>query len=137
MSDVTDPAAVKTVVYVEDNIDNLRLVEWVLESTGRYRVLGASDGVAGLELVRQHRPAIVLLDLDLPLFPGLELAKRIHAEPELRHIPIVAVTASVMRQERQRSLEAGCMAFVEKPFDVVAFRDLVDDCIRRVSLAAS
>jgi CheY-like chemotaxis protein len=124
------------VVYVEDNLDNLRLVEWVLESTGRYQVLGAGDGVAGLDLIRRERPALVLLDLDLPLVDGLELARRIRQDAELRQIPLVAVSASVMRKERQRCLEAGCMAFVEKPFDVIAFTALVGDCIQRSRPAA-
>lgn len=119
------------VVYVEDNLDNLQLVEWILESTGRYRVLGATDGLAGLDLIRRERPALVLLDLDLPLVDGFELARRIRQDTELRAIPLVAVSASVMRRERQRCLDAGCMAFVEKPFDVVAFTALVGDCIER------
>lgn len=120
-----------TVVYVEDNLDNLRMVEWVLESTGLYRVLGATDGVAGLDLIRREHPALVLLDLDLPLVDGFELARRIRQDAELKQIPMVAVSASVMRKERQRCLEVGCMAFVEKPFDVLAFTELVGDCIQR------
>jgi two-component system cell cycle response regulator DivK len=125
-----------TVVYVEDNLDNLRMVEWLLESTGRYRVLGAADGVVGLDLIRRERPALVLLDLDLPLVDGFELARRIRQDTELKQIPMVAVSASVMRKERQRSLEVGCMAFVEKPFDVLAFTELVGDCIERTRPAA-
>lgn len=124
-----DEAPRQTVVYIEDNLDNLRLVEWVLEVTGRYQVLGATDGVAGLELVRQHHPQLVLLDLDLPDLDGFELARRIRSE--FQGIPLVAVSASVMRGERQRCLGAGCMAFVEKPFDIVAFREVVADCIQR------
>jgi len=114
------------VVCIEDSAENLRLMEWVLEAGGRYRVLGAADGIAGLELIRQRRPALVLLDLELPLLDGFELAKRVRADPELRSIPLVAVSACVMRDERRRSLQAGCMAFVEKPFDVLALRKLVD-----------
>ena len=132
MPDETSPL---TVVYIEDNLENLHLVEWVLEATGGYRVLGATDGVAGLELVRRHSPALVLLDLDLALFDGLELARRIHSE--FKSIPLVAVSASVMRGERQRSLDAGCMAFVEKPFDIVAFREVVADCIQRSKAVGS
>ena len=128
---MSDPSAVKTIAYVEDNPDNLRLVQLVLEATGRYQVLGAPDGLAGLDLVREKRPALALVDLDLPLIDGLELVRRIRSDPDLHAIPLVAVSASVMHRERQRSLDAGCMAFVEKPFDVVVLRDLVDDCIRR------
>ncbi len=133
---MSDAERVK-VVYVEDNLDNLRLVEWVLESTGRYQVLGATDGLAGLELIRRERPALVLLDIDLPLVDGLELARRIRLDAELKQIPLVAVSASVMRKERQRCLEAGCMAFVEKPFDVIAFTELVSDCIQRTQAASA
>jgi len=122
-----------TIVCVEGSADNRTLIEWLLESTGRYRVVGASDGVAGLELVKSSRPALVLFDLDLPLLSGLDFARRIRSEPELRRIPLVAVSASVMHGERQRSLEAGCMAFLEKPFDVLVLRDVVDDCVRRSS----
>ena len=128
---MSDPSTAKTIAYVEDDPDNLHLVQLILEATGRYMVLGAADGLAGLDLVREKRPVLVLVDLDLPLIDGFELIKRIRLDPELRAIPLVAVSASVMHRERQRSLDAGCMAFVEKPFDVVAFRDLVDDCIRR------
>jgi len=128
---MSEPHSPETIVYVEDNPDNLRLVEWVLESTGKYKVYGAEDGVAGFELIRKRRPVLALLDLDLPLVDGFELARRLQADPELRQIPIIAISASVMRRERQRSLEAGCVAFVEKPFDVLNFRQLVEDCIHR------
>ncbi len=134
---MSDPSSVKTIAYIEDSPDNLRLVQLILETTGRYQVLGAPDGLAGWNLVRENRPALVLVDLDLPLIDGFELVRRLRSDPDLRAIPLVAVSASVMHRERQRSLEAGCMAFVEKPFDVVAFRDLVDDCIRRAGGQAS
>jgi two-component system, cell cycle response regulator DivK len=116
-------------VYIEDSVDNLRLMEWVLEADGRYRVLGAADGIAGLELIREKRPALVLLDLEVPLLDGFEVAKRVRADPALRSIPLVAVSACVMRDERRRSLQVGCMAFVEKPYDVLALRKLVDKIV--------
>jgi two-component system, cell cycle response regulator DivK len=113
------------VVYVEDNPVNLQLVTWVLEASGRYRVLGAQDGLSGLALVQQHHPDIALIDLDLPLLTGLELARRIHQDPALTHIPLVAISASVMGHEHQRSLDAGCRAFIEKPFDIHRLRQVV------------
>ncbi len=125
--------APRLVVYLEDSPDNLRLVQWVLETTGRFTVVGAADGLAGLDLVRERRPALVLLDLDLPLLDGLGVARRLRADPDLRQIPIIAVSACVMRSERERSLDAGCMAFVEKPFDVLAFRETVEECLRRAA----
>lgn len=119
------------VVYIEDDRDNLSLVQWLLEAEGRYRVLGAADGLAGLELIREQRPALVLLDLDLPLLDGFEVARKLRADPELSSTPVVAVSACVLRDERRRSLQAGCQAFVEKPFDVLVFRQLVDRLCRR------
>ena len=117
------------VVYVEDDADNFRLVQRILELTGEFEVLGAGDGVSGLELIRRTRPALVLLDLDLPALGGLEVAARIKADPELRATPIVAVSANVMRGERSRCYEAGCLEFVEKPFDIAEFTQLVHDAI--------
>ena len=125
-----ETATVDLVVYVEDNLDTQLLVKWVLEATKRYKVLSARDGVSGLELVQQHHPALVLLDLDVPLLNGLEVARRIHADPVLRDIPMIAVSASVMQQEHQRSLDEGCVAFIEKPFDIHQFRQIVDKHIK-------
>jgi CheY-like chemotaxis protein len=106
------------VIYVESNADTVRLVTLLLEATSRYRVLAAADGVAGLDLVQQHHPAAVLLDLDLPLIDGFELCRRIRADDASRELPLIVISASVMNSERQRSLAAGCQAFIEKPFDL-------------------
>lgn len=124
------------VVYVEDNPDTIGLVTWILEATGRYRVLGAQDGVAGLKLIKTRRPHLVLLDLDLPLVSGIELAQRVRSDPELAAIPMVAVTASVMNSEKERCLRAGCRAFVEKPFDIDTLRSVVDAYVSRAPLGA-
>lgn len=114
------------VIFVEDDLDTQRLVKWVLESTKRYDVITAKDGVSGLDLVQQHRPALVLLDLDVPLLNGMEVARRILADPDLKQIPLIAVSASVMQQEHQRCLNEGFAAFIEKPFDINSFRQIVD-----------
>jgi len=113
------------VVYVEDNEDNFLLVQRLLQASGEIEVIPAIDGITGLQVVQEHRPALVLLDLDIPLLSGLDLAQRIKADPDLQHIPLIAVSANVMRGERQACLDAGCVAFVEKPFDIIVFRDLV------------
>ncbi len=126
--DETD--AVDLIVYVEDDPDTQRLVKWVLEGTKRYTVLSAKDGVSGLAMIKQHRPALVLLDLDLPLLSGLEVARRILEDPALKDIPMIAVSASVMQQEHQRCLDGGCVAFIEKPFDIHSFRQTVDKHIK-------
>ena len=118
------------VVHVEDSPDNQRLVQWVLERTGRYEVIAAKDGVSGLELVQLRHPDLVLIDLDIPLLDGFELARRILAAEELREIPLIAVSASVMQREQQRCLDEGFVAFIAKPFDVQHFRQVVDRQLR-------
>lgn len=112
-------------VYVEDNADARALLQMVLGEGGELEVLSAADGLAGLQLIRTERPALVLVDLDLPLLNGLELVRELRRDPDVGRTPIVAITASVMQNERQRCLDAGCAAFVEKPFDIHALRALV------------
>ena len=130
------PAAtvtVSTIVYLEDNAANLDLVKRVLESTGRYRVIGVEDGLAGLELVRKERPALVLVDLDIPSINGFEVARRLRSDrdPAVAKTRIVAISANVLQNEPQASLEAGCDAFVEKPFDIHDFRLVIAKVMAR------
>jgi CheY-like chemotaxis protein len=122
------------VVYVEDNADNFRLVQRLLEQDGEIEVFGAPDGPSGLALVQERRPALVLLDLDVPLLDGLEVARRLRADPATREIPIIAVSAKVMDGERQSCLDAGCAAYVEKPIEIIAFRELVRRILRGSAL---
>lgn len=114
--------ATKLVVYVEDNPVNFALVRRILESTGDYEVLPADDGPIGLEIIAQRRPDLVLLDLDLPSLHGLEVLRELKADPELKAIPVIVITASVMQRERSKALERGAVAFLEKPFDIAGLR---------------
>lgn len=118
-----------TIVYVEDHEDNFRLIQRLLESTGKYRVLHAADGQRGLEMIRQELPTIALLDLDLPEITGFELARLLRADPLTKDIRLVAISANVMQREQQRAIEAGCEHFVEKPVDIVALRELMADLV--------
>ena len=112
------------VVYIEDNPANLDLVARVLESTGRYRVIGALDGTTGLDAIAREKPALVLVDLDVPEINGFEIARRLKSSPspDLARTPIAVVTANIMAGERQAALDAGCASFIEKPFDIHEFR---------------
>ena len=118
------PGARRTIVYIEDNAANLDLVKRVLESTGHYRVIGVDDGQEGLETVRRERPELVLVDLDVPSINGFEVARRVRGDrdPQVAKARIVAISANVLQNEPQAALEAGCDAFVEKPFDIHDFR---------------
>ena len=116
-----------TVVYIEDDQENYELVCRLLEAAGDYEVLQAIDGQAGLDLVHQRRPDLVLVDLDIPVVNGFEVARQLkHSDdPAIAAIPIAAVSAHILKREQDRALEAGCACFIEKPFDIRAFRDQV------------
>lgn len=117
------------IVYVEDNPANFVLVRKVLEVHGEHVVEQAASGEDGWARIEAAPPALVLLDLDLPGMPGLELARRLKADPRLRGIPIVAISASVMKDERSRARQAGCVGFLEKPFDLQELRRVVAEAI--------
>jgi CheY-like chemotaxis protein len=104
----------KAVLYIEDNIHNRRLVRKVLQSQG-YTVVEAEDGLSGLQMVQEIQPALVLLDIGLPGMDGLEVVGRIKKDATLRNIPVIALTASAMRGDRERFLEAGCDDYLSKP----------------------
>jgi signal transduction histidine kinase/ActR/RegA family two-component response regulator len=118
-----------TVLYIEDNLANLQLVERVLERIADVRLLSAIQGNLGLELAREHRPDLVLLDLHLPDLPGREVLLRLKAEPALRDVPIVVVTADATEGEQKRMLEAGAHAYITKPIDVRHFLSVVQQCL--------
>jgi two-component system, cell cycle response regulator DivK len=117
------------ILYVEDNPANLALVTKVLEHSGVYRVTGVTTGEEALEQLRHDIPALLLLDLDLPGIDGFEVARRVKRDTNLARLPIIAISASVMKEERHQALAAGCLAFVEKPFDIDELRRVVADAI--------
>ncbi|MBA3532605.1 MAG: response regulator [Ardenticatenales bacterium] len=114
----------KTVLYIEDNFHNRRLVRKILESRG-YTVIEAEDGLTGLDMVRELRPPLVLMDIGLPGMDGLEVTGRIKGDAELRHIPVIALTASAMRGDRERFLEAGCDDYLSKPIQPMELLNLI------------
>jgi two-component system, cell cycle response regulator DivK len=115
----------KRVLYVEDDEANFLLVARALALWPELEVCRARDGLEGLQLARAAKPDLVLADMHLPGMDGLELTRALRAEPGLGNIPVVAVTANVLRGERERALAAGCVEFVGKPFSLRAFRLVV------------
>ncbi len=103
-----------TILHVEDNPQNMRLVHKMLAASG-YKLLEAPDGITGLEMTCQCVPDLILMDINLPDIDGLEVTRRIKATPELRHIPVVALTANAMHGDRERFLNAGCDGYISKP----------------------
>ncbi len=110
----------KTALIVEDNALNLKLMRDLLEASG-IETLQTKDGSRALEMVREHRPDIVLMDIQLPDVSGLDVTRKLKADPELRAIPIIAVTALTLRGDEERVLEAGCDAYISKPISVTNF----------------
>jgi PAS domain S-box-containing protein len=119
-----------TVLYVEDNLSNFKLVEKLLKRRGEVRLLTAMEGALGLQLARQHRPDLILLDLHLPGMDGEELLHRLNEDPTTAAIPVLVVSADATRARVERVLTAGARAFVTKPIDVKRFLGLVDDALR-------
>jgi two-component system cell cycle response regulator DivK len=113
-----------TILYIEDNLANRMLVRRVLEIEG-YTILEAEDAPSGLDVVRQSTPDLILLDINLPQMDGYELLTHLREIPELREVPIVALTANVMKGDRERSLAAGCNGYIQKPIDVDALPEQI------------
>jgi two-component system, cell cycle response regulator DivK len=113
-----------TILVVEDNERNLKLLRDVLEYAG-YDVRVARTGEDGVSQAASEPPDLVLMDLQLPGIDGLEALRRLRDSPRTADIPVVAVTAQAMKQDRERALEAGFNGYVEKPISVRAFPDQV------------
>jgi two-component system, cell cycle response regulator DivK len=114
----------KTVLIVEDNELNMKLFRDLLEAHG-YQTSGTSNGFEALDLVRKLRPDLVLMDIQLPQVSGLEVTRWIKDDPELRSIPVVAVTAFAMKGDEERIREGGCEAYLSKPISVGKFIETV------------
>lgn len=115
-----EQAAKKLVLVIEDNKLNLKLFNDLLEFHG-YRTVTTATGVGAVELVRQHKPDLILLDVQLPGISGLEISKTIKQDSALKHIPIIAVTAFAMKGDEEKIRESGCDDYISKPINVRAF----------------
>jgi two-component system cell cycle response regulator DivK len=105
----------RRILVIEDNEDNRSIVRDLLTATG-YVVLEADTGEAGLTAAQAARPDLILMDVDLPGIDGYEVTRRMRTLPELRAVPIVAVTSYALSGDDERALAAGCDAYVAKPF---------------------
>ena len=113
-----------TILYIEDDLPSRVLVRRVLEADG-YQVVEADTARLGLELALSEKPALILGDINMPETDGLEVTARLRARPETRSVPIIAVTANVIKGVREETLAAGCSGYVEKPIDVDLLSELV------------
>ena len=125
LGDPSERSALKTVLIVEDNELNLRLLKDILEFHG-YTIVATALGEPALELARQHRPDLILMDIQLPDISGMEATRRLREDDQTRTIPIIAVTAFAMSGDEAQILASGCDAYVSKPFNLVEFLKLVE-----------
>lgn len=105
------------ILYVEDNEDNIYMLSNRLSRKG-FEVIVATDGEQGVDLARSEAPALILMDLTLPVVDGWEATRRLKAASETRDIPVIALTAHAMSDDREKALAAGCDDFDTKPVDL-------------------
>jgi len=108
----------KRILAIEDHEENRRLLRDLLTSVG-YEMIEAVTGEEGLTLAATHAPDLILMDIQLPGLDGYEVTRRLKANPALRHIPVIAVTSYALSGDDVKAMEAGCDAYVTKPFDPV------------------
>jgi two-component system cell cycle response regulator DivK len=118
------------IFYIEDNDDNRRLIQRLLISEG-YQFAEAGNAPDALEILHTLRPDLILMDINMPEMDGYTLTSQIRAIPGLQGVPIVALTANVMRGDRERSLEAGCNGYIQKPIDIDFLPQQIDYYLRK------
>ena len=119
-----------TILVIEDDPKNMKLIKAVLQR-GNYAVLEATTAEDGLEIARNYHPDIILMDIRLPGMSGLEATQFIKADPELKSIPVIAVTSSVMLGDENKSIEAGCDGHISKPIDVHSFVETMEKFVAK------
>jgi two-component system cell cycle response regulator DivK len=119
-----------TILYVEDNADNRTLVRRVLMADD-YEVVEASNATDALDFVKKQRPDLILMDINMPDVDGYTLTMRIKTMPGMQSVPIIALTANVMRGDREKSLEAGCDGYIQKPIDIDTISQYIERYLRK------
>jgi CheY-like chemotaxis protein len=107
----------KTILVIEDNEMNMKLMRAVL-TAGKHRILEATDAETGLRLLREHHPDLILMDIQLPGMDGLSATKIIKNDPDLKEIPIFALTGFAMESDKEKAADAGLAGYIVKPFSV-------------------
>jgi CheY-like chemotaxis protein len=124
----------RTVLLVEDNEDNLIIYSTILRHAG-LEVLEARDGEAGIAMAVAHHPAVILMDVSIPLIDGWEATRRLKANPKTADIPIIALTAHALATDREKAIEAGCDDYIPKPAEPRVVLTAVQRYIDAVAVA--
>ncbi|MFH0789359.1 MAG: response regulator [Pseudomonadota bacterium] len=115
----------RKILVIEDNEQNLYLVKFILEKHG-YEVFEARDGQEGINLAVSINPDLIILDIQLPVMDGYTVARQIRRNAELAQVPIIAVTSYAMVGDREKTIEAGCNGYIEKPINPETFIQQVE-----------
>ncbi len=118
----------KSVLVVEDNELNMRLFCDLLDAFG-YEAFKCGDGERAIEIAREKKPDLIIMDIQLPVVSGLDITRWLKDDPELAHIPVLAVTAFAMRADEQKVREAGCEGYLSKPIQMTSFLRAVEELI--------
>ena len=110
----------KKILIVEDNDLNLKLFRDLLGANG-YATFETKEGIEAISLTRQIRPDLIVMDIQLPEISGLDITRKIKADAEIRHIPVIAVTAFAMKDDEEKIVAAGCEAYLSKPIAIDDF----------------
>jgi len=124
VTDESTNGSAKTVLVVEDNELNMKLFHDLLEAHG-YNILQTKDGMDALRIAREHKPDLILMDIQLPEVSGLEVTKWIKEDENLKSIPVIAVTAFAMKGDEEKIRDGGCEAYIAKPISVTNFLETV------------
>lgn len=133
MGQMEDDSLSKTILIVEDNELNMKLFNDLLESKG-YEIIQTANGLNAVELAREHKPDLILMDIQLPEVSGLEVTKWLKADDELAHIPVIAVTAFAMKGDEEKILEGGCEAYISKPISVAKFLTTIQSFVEKENI---
>ncbi len=126
----------RAVLYIEDNLSNLELIQRVLARRSDLRLVTAMQGRVGLDLAREHHPDLILLDVHLPDMTGDEVLRRLKAEPPIADIPVIVISADATAVQVARLLSLGARDYLTKPLDVKKFLAVLDSALQRADGAA-
>ena len=116
------------ILIVEDNPQNMRLLEMVLRARN-YALVKATDGEEALDVAMRERPDLIIMDIQLPKLNGLEVTRKLRETPDLRHTPIIGVTAYAMKGDKERIIESGCDAYLSKPINTRELPEVISQML--------
>ena len=120
----------KRILYIEDNPENRMLMRRVLMSEG-YEMEEAVDGQSGMAKAAERPPDLILMDINLPEIDGYEVTARLKQLPNMQGVPIIAVTANVMKGDREKTLAAGCDGYIQKPIDIDLLPSQIESFLKK------